>query len=189
MTAEQSHSRIAIHMLAAAIPALDARAVADRDSVLSWIDSGAELCRRIKPDVPRRHLVSYVVPVDREAGMFLLGAHRTSGLWLPPGGHVEADEHPARTAVRECEEELGLALPLMPSAPLFLTSTMTTGDVGRHVDVSFWYTVRATAGETFAFDEREFAELRWFSVDALPEHGDPELARFIRACSLALNKP
>ncbi|MEU4312510.1 NUDIX domain-containing protein [Nocardia sp. NPDC024068] len=41
-----------------------------------------------------------------------------AGLWLPPGGHVEPDEHPARTACREVAEELGITVDLTPvSAP------------------------------------------------------------------------
>ena len=34
--------------------------------------------------------------------------------WIPPGGHVEADEDPAEAAVREVREEAGLAVRLVP---------------------------------------------------------------------------
>ena len=34
--------------------------------ILSWIDSGAEICRLQKPDVPKMHLVSYFAVVDGE---------------------------------------------------------------------------------------------------------------------------
>ena len=42
-------------------------------------------------------------------GGVLLVNHINAGLWLPPGGHVEPDEHPAQTASREALEELGIA--------------------------------------------------------------------------------
>jgi 8-oxo-dGTP pyrophosphatase MutT (NUDIX family) len=47
----------------------------------------------------------YIVPVDEESRCMLLGDHRKSGLWLPPGGHVE-EEHPRDTVTREAAEEL-----------------------------------------------------------------------------------
>jgi len=33
---------------------------------LSWIDSGIEICRIEKPDIPPKHLISYSVMVDGE---------------------------------------------------------------------------------------------------------------------------
>lgn len=38
----------------------------------------------------------------------LLVHHKKSGLWLPPGGHIEKDELPHQAAVRECQEETGV---------------------------------------------------------------------------------
>ena len=34
--------------------------------------------------------------------------HRLLGVWVPPGGHVDADEQPWQAAVREAGEETGL---------------------------------------------------------------------------------
>jgi 8-oxo-dGTP pyrophosphatase MutT (NUDIX family) len=161
---------------------LDARTEDDRADVLAWIASGVELCRQRKPDIPPRHLVSYVVPLDSRGEAILLGAHRGSGLWLPPGGHVEPGEHPQDTARRECAEELGVELPLALARPVLLTSTLTTGTAGQHTDVSFWYVAAASRGDSFAFDPGEFREMRWFSLDALPAAADPEMERFARAC-------
>jgi hypothetical protein len=55
-----------------------------------------------KPDVPTMHLVSYLVALDEARGELLLVAHRTAGLWLPSGGHVEPMEDPWDTVLREC---------------------------------------------------------------------------------------
>lgn len=41
-------------------------------------------------------------------GKTLLLRHRRLGRWMPPGGHVDADETPEETARRECLEETGL---------------------------------------------------------------------------------
>jgi 8-oxo-dGTP diphosphatase len=96
----------AISRLVAAIPAGDDREMADIRSATAWLDRTDDVFRRVKPATPDPHLVSYVVPIDPDSGHLLLGEHLNAGLWLPPGGHVEVDEHPATTAAREAAEEL-----------------------------------------------------------------------------------
>jgi 8-oxo-dGTP pyrophosphatase MutT (NUDIX family) len=76
--------------------------------VLSWLARTDDIFRRAKPLTPSPHLVSYFLLVDRLAGSVLLCDHRLSGLWLPPGGHVEPGEHPIDTVRREAVEELGV---------------------------------------------------------------------------------
>nr|WP_294103704.1 NUDIX domain-containing protein [Providencia sp.] len=41
-------------------------------------------------------------------GDFLLHEHRKLGFWLPPGGHIDPNEEPQETVVREVLEETGL---------------------------------------------------------------------------------
>lgn len=53
-----------------------------------------------------RHLTATVYVVND--GATALHHHRRLGIRIPPGGHVERDELPHRTAIRECEEETGL---------------------------------------------------------------------------------
>ena len=147
--------------------------------VLDWIDSGAELFRRQKPDIPPKHLVSYSVLVDGDH--LLLADHINAGLWLPTGGHAETDEHPRDTAIREVEEELGIRPELLIAAPLFITSTQTVGRTAGHTDVSLWYVFRGDRSMEMAFDEHEFNNIRWFHRDQLPyPRTDPQMARFIR---------
>ena len=45
-------------------------------------------------------------------GSVLLHPHRKLGLWLPPGGHIEANELPDQAAVREVHEESGVRIVL-----------------------------------------------------------------------------
>ena len=53
-----------------------------------------------------RHATStgYVVSGDRT----LLLWHAKLGMWLAPGGHIEANEDPLQAALREAWEESGL---------------------------------------------------------------------------------
>lgn len=151
----------------------------DISDCLSWIDSGAALCRLAKPATPPVHLVSYIVVVDE--GHVLLVDHRNAQLWLPAGGHVEPGEHPRITAARELEEELGFAPEHAIEAPFFVTASTTVGLTAGHTDVSLWYVVRASRQQSLTFEEREFNGVRWFAFDEVPlERADPQMGRFLR---------
>jgi 8-oxo-dGTP pyrophosphatase MutT (NUDIX family) len=132
------------------------------------------------------HLVSYFAVIDD--GHILLVDHRNARLWLPPGGHVEPDEHPRQTVARELEEELGFAPPHPIEAPLFVTVTTTVGLTAGHTDVSLWYVVRAGRHQSIQFDEREFAGIRWFAFDEVPlERSDPHMKRFLAKLAVGEN--
>jgi 8-oxo-dGTP pyrophosphatase MutT (NUDIX family) len=58
-----------------------------------------------------KHFTASVLVENR--GEFLLLYHRKLGLWLYPGGHVEADEEPQDAVLRELEEEAAITVPLV----------------------------------------------------------------------------
>ena len=147
--------------------------------VLKWIDSKEELCRLKKPATPPKHLVSYCLIIDIEKQQLLLGDHIKAELWLPPGGHVEPNEHPLETAKRELKEELAIELPLLQLTPLFLTVAKTVGMTARHTDVSLWYVFKTDSKLRYQFDPSEFNAMKWFQIDNLPlDRTDPHMARF-----------
>jgi ADP-ribose pyrophosphatase YjhB (NUDIX family) len=150
--------------------------------VLQWVSRTDDIYRRVKPAEPPQHLVSYVVPVDPADGSMLLVDHINAGLWLPPGGHVEVDEHPAQTAEREVHEELGLRQPV-DERPLFVTVTRTVGIDAGHTDVSLWFVLACSRGQTLSPDDGEFHRVRWWTPAELraadPARFDPHLMRFV----------
>lgn len=183
------------HTLVAGIRPLDALEASDRADTLDWIASGAQLCRTVPPDTPPRHLVSYFVPVDTGNRCLLLGDHRKSGLWLPPGGHVEDGEDPRDTVIREAAEELGITARYHPRLrsghPLFLTVT-PTAEIHSHTDVSLWFVLDVSMGTELEPDPREYKSVRWFGFDeerSWPGHTyDPQMQRFVRKLSRALGE-
>lgn len=147
------------------------------DFVKNWIDSGAEIFRDRSPDV---HLVSYFVLVDPAWNEFLLVDHKKAGLWLPPGGHVELDEHPKKTVRREIKEELGIESEFAFDDPQFVTVTKTVGNAPSHTDVTLWYVLKGDREQDLSFDRSEFHQIRWFNPDQIPyERSEPHLKRFI----------
>jgi 8-oxo-dGTP diphosphatase len=165
--------------IVATIEPLDDLEREHRDSTLEWIRSGAPIFRTTKPDVPPKHLVSYFALVDEQRGKLLLVDHKLAGLWLPSGGHVEPDEDPRATVIREIAEELNLAADLIVPNPLFITVTRTLGE-GDHTDVSLWYLLRGDSSRPIEFDRGEFHGVRWFGFDEIPfERSDPHMSRFV----------
>lgn len=111
--------------------------------------------------------------------------HKKSGLWLPPGGHIEPHEDPRITVVREAEEELGASLSdeSVGATPLFITVTKTVGITAGHTDVSLWYVVSMDSMAKYQNDASEFDSYKWLDLDqvlALPINElDPHLHRFV----------
>ncbi len=93
-------SVMAVHRLVAALEPWHDQEAQHQADTLRWLEDTDDVFRRSKPATPDPHLVSYVVMVDPDDGSSLLVDHISAGLWLPPGGHVEPDEHPADT--RRC---------------------------------------------------------------------------------------
>ena len=152
--------------------------------VCQWIHSGEEIFRIKKPDSPAKHLVSYFLLVDIEAEEALLVNHRKAGLWLPPGGHVEPNEHPFQTVKREIQEELGIEADFISEDPLFLTVTETVGLTAGHTDVSLWYILEGNKSKKLDFDEEEFFGIQWFTYDKIPfDASDPHMKRFMKKIS------
>lgn len=148
------------------------------DFAKRWVESGSDLFRT-GPTTPPIHLVSYFVVADLEKSQLLLVDHRKSGLWLPPGGHVEPDEDPTETVKREAKEELAIEASFWSEKPLFLTATRTTGALS-HLDISLWYLLEQESSVKIDYDEREFHQVRWFKMGELPlDRCDPHLERFV----------
>lgn len=172
--------RTTLSQLVRSIQPLDDLEASHISQTLGWIESGAPLFRIQKPATPPQHLVSYFVLFDVAAGKILLVDHRNAGLWLPAGGHVELDEHPQTTVVRESAEELQIQADFLQETPIFLTVTPTVGKGAVHSDVSLWYVLQYDSSVPVHFDEGEFYGIQWFALDKLPlDRCDPHLQRFV----------
>lgn len=159
-----------------AIPKGDAQEARDTAEALALIQSGADLIR-VEPDRPDPHLVSYLAITDGRR--LLLVDHRKSGLWLPPGGHVDPGETPLQAARREMLEELGTEADLVSETPVFLTLQRTTAP-RPHRDMSLWFLLRGDPDRAYDWDPGEFHSIRWYDLPDLPRDGaEPQLARFV----------
>lgn len=148
--------------------------------VKNWVASGVEIFRIAKPNIPNIHLVSYFVLIDQTTNQILLTDHKKAQLWLPPGGHVEINEHPKETAQREAQEELGIEAEFLLENPLFLTLGQADSSGTIHIDVSFWYVLKGNVQEKLNYSLDEFHQIRWFNWKELPfSQAEPNLPRFV----------
>ncbi|WP_431921084.1 NUDIX domain-containing protein [Nonomuraea jabiensis] len=169
----------------------DERESADQRWMLDWIDAGHPLFRTAKPATPHRHLAVYAALLDEAAGTLMLVDHAKAKAWLMPGGHVDPDEDPRVTVVRELDEELKIAPPFHPrfgSAPFFLTVTETRPP-HPHTDVTMWFVFSASQQQEIVPDPAEFSACRWFALDdaqAWVGEFDPQMFRFMAKLTSAL---
>lgn len=119
-----------------------------------------------REDDPVNHLCAYFFPYDIAAKKVFIVAHKKSGLWLSPGGHIELGEALFDTLTREIKEELGVRNPLpKESTPLLFTVTDIKRDTRAcKVHFDMWYFL-PTDGSDFKIDSDEFHETKWVSID------------------------
>jgi 8-oxo-dGTP pyrophosphatase MutT (NUDIX family) len=135
--------------------------------------------------VEPRQAASLILLRDSMAGAEVLLVERNpkqrfmGGAWVFPGGAVHPDEDAdhAATAVRELEEEAGIALP--DDAELVPFSRWITPD-GEQVTIRFdtwFFAARAPEGAVATPDGGECVDARWLTpAAALEAHAKDELA-------------
>ena len=111
------------------------------------------------------HFCSFFLPFNRQSMSIYIGHHINSGLWLPPGGHIENNESPLDTVKREMEEELGVKAKDF-SIKLFNLTITQIKDKTRHCKIhyDFWYLLDSEKID-FKFDKSEFYKAGWYAVD------------------------
>ncbi|MCK5475888.1 MAG: NUDIX domain-containing protein [Candidatus Pacebacteria bacterium] len=141
---------------------------------IKWINSDTEIFRIKKPATPIKHLVCFTVLYDVEKQKILLLEHKTSGLILPSGGHIEKEEMPYETVQRELQEELGINGEYIFKnwkIPFFVTQIETVGKTSGHIDVDLWYLLKGNSEKPIKTDtqdfQREFGKFNWYTLDEI----------------------
>jgi ribosomal-protein-alanine N-acetyltransferase len=122
------------------------------------------------------------VILENEKGEILLQRRRDNGLWAIHGGAVEPGESVEDAAKRELYEETGLIAHSLKLLSVFsgegMACTYPNGDMAEIISVVF--VCRDGSGAVNP-QPSEVTELRWFSVDALPEDFSPIDSKIIHA--------
>lgn len=99
-----------------------------------------------------RHFTSTVFVVFKNR--IALHWHEKVNMWLPPGGHVDDNEDPIQTAIRECKEETGIDISIFSESfyeftdknlqsifpPVtILIENVKDSEIGSHQHIDFIY--------------------------------------------------
>jgi 8-oxo-dGTP pyrophosphatase MutT (NUDIX family) len=130
---------------------------------------------------PPGHITASAFILDPSGTRFLLTHHRKLNRWLQLGGHVDGDVHVLRAAVREAQEESGMAefevLPVSGVAgmPLDVDVHVIPARAGEpeheHHDIRFL--LRAAPGQELQ-RSAESHELAWFPLAEMERALDEE---------------
>lgn len=95
--------------------------------------------------------------------------HLWSGMWdVSAGGHVSVGEFGFQTAIRECQEELGIELEQRDLA--FIGATISTNNIGDVVNNHFneYYIARKDLDlATLKLQPEEVSEVKWMDADEI----------------------
>jgi len=147
-----------------AVPAGDVALEANRGRILDFIDDHADALHR---SCLEGHLTGSAAVIDPQSGQVLLLLHAKVQRWLQPGGHADGDGNLARVALREAEEETGIAglRVLTPAVDLdvhlFHHAAGTEPD---HLHLDVRHLVLAPPG-AIAVTNHESDGVRWVPVD------------------------
>jgi 8-oxo-dGTP pyrophosphatase MutT (NUDIX family) len=117
-------------------------------------------------------------------GRVVLHRHKRLGIWLQPGGHVDAGETPAEAALRETVEETGIGVAHPPAGPRLIHVDVHEGGRG-HVHLDVRYLLDAPIGSSFAPAAGESADLAWCSIAEVTARGDRSVVQAVRAALAA----
>lgn len=87
-----------------------------------------------------------------------------SGYWKAPGGYMQFGETPEQTAIREVQEEVGLAI----DDPKFRCITDDVFEDEQKHFITIWMVAHYNGGEPKVTAPDEEAEVQWFSWQSLP---------------------
>jgi len=139
-----------------------------------------------------RHFTATVLIVHDNR--VLLHRHKKFGSLLPVGGHVDRDELPEVTAIREAKEEAGLAIELynpdttpFPDVQLLVRPAhmllININEFHQHIDLLFY--ARAATNQV-APASGESNALQWYSRDEVINAKMPENVRILALEALDL---
>ena len=133
----------------------------ERESIEVFLTETARLARPFDEHADPVHVTASAIVVGPRGT--ILHLHKRLGLWLQPGGHIEAGESPADAARREAEEETGLPVGHPPGGPRFVHVDVHPGPKG-HTHLDLRYLLHAPdLDPSPSEDESPF--VRWFDWD------------------------
>jgi 8-oxo-dGTP pyrophosphatase MutT (NUDIX family) len=135
---------------------IDEREAGSRRECLAQLDI---LPAPLDRDADPTHVTGSGVVVGARGVLLLL--HRRLGIWVQPGGHLEAGESPWDAARRETEEETGLSVRLVGAVPVPRLLHVDVHTAGPHVHLDLRYLLAVEGDDQPRPPANESQDVRW----------------------------
>ena len=142
----------------------------ERESIEKFLADVPHLVEPYDEALGLVHVTASAIVVSDAGDKVALHLHKRLGMWLQPGGHIDAGETPAQGALREAEEETGLPVRHEDGNGLFVHVDVHAGPKG-HTHHDLRYVVRAPEVPMNPA-EGESPDARWFTWDEAIEIAD-----------------
>lgn len=118
-----------------------------------------------------RHFCASALVINPENKKILLVKHKKFNKWAQPGGHIEDEEFPEETALREVYEETGIKIKLLgnnfPREDDFIRPMAIQKNRGKegHVHIDIFYHAQPVGSVETVINEKENDGVEWFSLE------------------------
>ena len=152
----------------------DEKEKADRTAMLDFLE---RLPQPFSRDQHEAHFTASALVVDQARTRTALVHHRKLGIWVQPGGHLDAlDATIGAAALREVREETGIEGRLGPLIHLDIHEIPARTDMPAHLHLDVRFLVVAD-GELTVSEESH--EVRWLATEDATDLGDASVARLV----------
>lgn len=128
------------------------------------------------------HVTASAIVVSDGGDKVALHLHKRLGIWLQPGGHVEAGETVAEAALREAHEEIGVPVRHESHDGMFVHVDVHPGPRGHtHYDLRFLVRAPEVTPQPADGESREVGWFTWAEADAMADAGLVGALRRVRA--------
>ena len=149
----------------------------ERVSLQSFVEYFDRLDQPFSEHADPVHVTGSAIIVGRRG--VVLHLHKRLGIWLQPGGHIDASELPWQAAQREAYEETGLNARHPASGPELIHVDVHPGPRG-HTHLDLRYLLFAPDADP-APPPGESQQVRWFDWDDAIASSDPGLTGALTA--------
>lgn len=142
----------------------------ERVSIAAFLADLERLERPFDEHANGTHVTASAIVVGKKG--VVLHMHKRLRMWLQPGGHIDADETPWDAALREANEETGLAVELAESPPRLVHVDVHPGPRGhRHLDLRYVVTAAPDKPSPRAGESQQVQWFPWHRAIAIAEPG------------------
>ncbi len=120
---------------------------------------------------------SYLL-LERDGKILLARRFQTGyqdGNYGLPSGHIDENELPVATIIREAKEEIGINLTAADLSFVHVSYELPHDATGNRVD--FYFKTSRWVGEPVIMEPNKCDELKWVSVGELPENVIPKVRK------------